>query len=301
MKIDARSRTPETARTAQRRRYTNRPQAANMDSHPFRAFALSLRGRARSFLELAELDHQPIEQVGARTRRALSLREQIRREATGRKPEQHTAGFEPIDRVVPPEQRVTQLDVALEVPPRARRIGVASCAERRGVEVRHEEEIRQRVAAGREALARGVALHGPLELAGLSRLEERPDVMELERIGVDDNQTISGLSFEDVLPPRNVSLDPEERGRTRLGRHGRVIGERLKKRVGTGVRSAPGRLARPARALDNDDHVWSNVTSGRSRKPSASGSAVAIPMTPATRNGPTQPAPRSSVTPATMG
>jgi hypothetical protein len=42
-KAEARSRTPETARTGQRRRYTNRPQAANMDSHPFRAFALSVR------------------------------------------------------------------------------------------------------------------------------------------------------------------------------------------------------------------------------------------------------------------
>jgi hypothetical protein len=40
MKMDARSRTPETARTGQRRRYTNRPQAANMDSHPFSELAM---------------------------------------------------------------------------------------------------------------------------------------------------------------------------------------------------------------------------------------------------------------------
>src|SRR5205823_6798888 len=86
MNIDARSRTPETARTGQRCRYTNRPQAANMDSHPFRAFALSVRGRARSFwrwqagapaLERAELTHQFVEQLEARAVCAFALREQV--------------------------------------------------------------------------------------------------------------------------------------------------------------------------------------------------------------------------------
>src|SRR5439155_1199117 len=60
-------------------------------------------------------------------------------------------------------------------------------------------------------------------------------------------------------------------------------------------------LARTARAFDNDDHARSAVMSGRSRNESASGSAVAIPTTPAARNGPTQPEPRSSVAPATIG
>src|SRR5439155_18872952 len=81
----------------------------------------------------------------------------------------------------------------------------------------------------------------------------------------------------------------------------RVVRECFKERVRPAVRLDPRRLARAARPLDDDDHVRSIVMRGRSRRVIASGSAIAIPTTPATRNGPTQPEPRSSATPATTG
>src|SRR2546428_9147644 len=191
--------------------------------------------------------------------------------------------------------------MALEVGARARRVRVASRAERCDVDVRNEEDIGERVAARRERVARGIALHRPLQLADLAAAEERPDEMELERIRVDDDESIARLPREDLLPSRDVPLDPESRGGLRLSGNDGVVRQRFEKGVRTRVLSAPGRLTRAARTLDDDDHVGSNVISGRSRKLSASGSAVAVPTTPATRNGPIQPAPRSSVAPATTG
>src|SRR5205823_5464671 len=188
-----------------------------------------------------------------------------------------------------------------EVATRARRVGFASHAKCLDVDVRHEKHIGEGVAAGREGVARGIALHRPLHFADLSRAEKRPDVVELEWVCVDDHEAIPRLALEYFVPSGDISIHPKPRRALRLGWNGRVVRECFEERIRPAVRSAPRRLACAARPLDDDDHVRSNAMSGRSRRATASGSTVAIPTIPATRNGPTQPEPRSSATPATTG
>jgi len=42
--------------------------------------------------------------------------------------------------------------------------------------------------------------------------------MELERIRVDDHQSVAPFAFEDLVPSCDVALDPEARLGPRLGR-----------------------------------------------------------------------------------
>ena len=142
-----------------------------------------------------------------------------------RKTEHDPAGLELIDRAIPAEERIPQPNVTLEVATRARAIGVAPRAQRRSVDVRHDVNVRKRVAPFRERPARRVPVHCPVEVGGLARLKERPHEVQLEGIGVDDDESVAGLALEHIVPSRDIALEPERRGRMRVGRNARVIRE----------------------------------------------------------------------------
>ena len=73
------------------------------------------------------------------------------------------------------------MHMPLEATTRARRVSVATSAQRRLVDLRHEVQIGERVFAGAERFARCLALEIPFELRHLARAPECPDVMKLER------------------------------------------------------------------------------------------------------------------------
>jgi len=79
--------------------------------------------------------------------------------------------------------------------------------------------------------------------------------VELQRICVDDDEPVAALAIEHLIPPRDVSLDPESRGGIDIGRDGGVIRERFQQCVRAAVLSAPGRLSGARRPLDDDDHA----------------------------------------------
>src|SRR5438309_2063762 len=94
-----------------------------------------------------------------------------------------------------------ELDVNIEVAPCARGVCGPPYAQRASVNVGDQENIGERVTLGGERRASRVALHGPLELSRLTCPPERPDVMQLERIRVDDHEAVASLPLESVLPP----------------------------------------------------------------------------------------------------
>ena len=83
--------------------------------------------------------------------------------------------------------------------------------------------------------------------------------MQLERIGVDDDETIAFLARADLGPSRGVPLDPEPSRSPFVFGNDRAVGQRFEKGVRSAVSAAPRGLARAARALDDDDHSSSVV------------------------------------------
>jgi hypothetical protein len=79
--------------------------------------------------------------------------------------------------------------------------------------------------------------------------------MKLEGVDVNDHEPVTLLAPNDLLPPRNVPLDPESRPRFKLGRNGGVVGQFFEEREPAAVGAAPSRLARAARAFNDDDHA----------------------------------------------
>src|SRR5205807_8604152 len=178
--------TLDTARTGQRRRYTNRPQAANIGSHPFSELRSKPTWTGRLFfwppptalgLGSHDLLHQLVEELGPGSAWPLALCEEIRGEAGRWETAHDAAGLEPVDRAVPREDRVTELDVDLEVAPRARGVRGAPHAQCVSVNVGNEKDVSERVATGGECLPRRIALQCPLELGRLTCPPEGPEVV----------------------------------------------------------------------------------------------------------------------------
>src|SRR5204863_3549009 len=130
-----------------------------------------------------------------------------------------------------------------EVAARARRIGAAPIAQLFSWDVGDEHDVGERVLAGAERLARRVALSGPLALRRRARAPLRPDVVELQRIGVDDDEAVAVLELQYLSPPGDVALDPEARSHLDVRRNGRVIGKRLEQRARATVTHAPRRFS----------------------------------------------------------
>jgi hypothetical protein len=144
-------------------------------------------------------------------------------------------------------------------PWRALAVGVPPAPQLVHRDVGDEEEIGERVATGGERLARDVPLELPFALRGLAGLPQRPDVMELERIRVDDDEAVASLLLEHLVPSGHVAFDPEARRRLCIDRHGGVIGKSFEERMRSAVPSRPRRLACAARSFDDDDHGRSIV------------------------------------------
>src|SRR3981081_3079728 len=78
--------------------------------------------------------------------------------------------------------------------------------------------------------------------------------MKLERVDVYDHEPVALRAPNDVLPARDVPFDPEARPRFGFARNGGVVGQLFEEREPAAMRTAPRRLARAARTLDDDDH-----------------------------------------------
>src|SRR5438093_4038083 len=87
--------------------------------------------------------------------------------------------------------------------------------------------------------------------------------MKLEWVDVHDHQSVTPFALEHLPPALDIAFDPETRVRFGLGRDCGVIGRRFEQGVRAAVRAAPGRLARAARALDDDDHARQPIYLGR--------------------------------------
>src|SRR6266480_3235052 len=152
-----------------------------------------------------------VKQVEARSIRALAFCDELRRDAVGWKTEDDPAWLEPIDRSIPADGRVAELDVDLEVPPGASGVCIAAGAQGAGVNIGDEHYVRERIAAGGECITRRIALEGPLELSRLTGPPKGPDVVELERVRVDDDESVARLPLDDIVPTLDVSIHPESR------------------------------------------------------------------------------------------
>ena len=153
--------------------------------------------------------------------------------------------------------------MSLEAATPARRIGIASSTQCLFRDVRHEVEIREGVFAGAERHARRLALQIPLPFWNLPRPPQCPDVMKLERIDVHHHESVASFALEYPLPPIDIPFHPEMGLRLGVLGHGCLIRQLFEQRVRPAVGAAPRRLARAARALDDDDHARQPICLGR--------------------------------------
>ena len=81
----------------------------------------------------------------------------------------------------------------LEVAPRAGHVRVAPPAKNVFIDVGHEGRVGERVAPGSECFTCCISLESPFDVGRLTRPPERPNVVQLERIGIHDDKSVASL------------------------------------------------------------------------------------------------------------